>query len=723
MSELINLPLGTGNVKTISTLAGDTVNVSYAVADIAQLVISNLLDGRINNAYPQELQPRDRTSLESKLQVNRIAHDLRPDNLSDSETSDKGSPIVGPDLVVESGNGRALGVWRAYAGGQAEEYRTWLISNAGKYGLDGEAITGLDSPILVRVRMTDIDRAQFARDSNKPSRVPEKPLLEKVMPGGAAVDRKAVNAATQLLSNCQNLEEIISLLQALQLSGSAQPEGFAYRLAITLKNAIERLKNTTPDNTDALKSYQTLVKKLLGTKPEDVFEKMDYQSQRDFSEILGINTYNLKASAWRARFSNGELWQVGGLLKKFALADEDYRSEIARQAYPIMAKYAGRGRTFDMTYLSILRQIIPSEMGSQRAGQIHNSIMNYARRYSGEKITSEEAVRRMETSSAAGRATLENIQVTERARAARDAIRKEAKELAVLMKGALSHSELSSALKYAPALQGFADYDPEQDKIFGARYSPLSSLLRSMEYASTKATIERISRVNPDVASRLNDFYARYQTTMAEINGAFKGHIDKLIDNSPVSNEQAEKWVKSLDISKAAIRDFDARMGDGAIQEELKKIYRLTNGGLKSLRKITFKKDVRAYASKLTGEVVISGLNDLSVLWHEVGHHFEFSDPSRLEKARAFLRKRMGPNEQYRLIEGTKNERAIHDSFSETYIGRVYGNQTLDGTDATEVYSMAFQCVLDSRYCANSVINNDELLDFFLGEIAEVRKS
>ncbi|HDI6079558.1 TPA: hypothetical protein PN946_005122, partial [Escherichia coli] len=120
----------------------------------------------INPAFPEELQPRDRTRLSSKLQVNRIASNLRPAQLTDSGMSSHGAPIVGPDNVVESGNGRSMGIWRAYEQGQADEYRQYLIDHAKEFGLNPDEISQMSMPVLVRERLTDVDRAQFARDSN-----------------------------------------------------------------------------------------------------------------------------------------------------------------------------------------------------------------------------------------------------------------------------------------------------------------------------------------------------------------------------------------------------------------------------------------------------------------------------------------------------------------------------------------------------------------------------
>lgn len=155
-----------GRSSFVVTSKGDEVKTAFKVVDARDLITSNNLDGTINPLFPSELQPRDRTRLSSKLQVNNIASNLRPAQLTDSGMSSHGSPIVGKDNVVESGNGRTMGIWRAYEQGQADDYRQYLIEHAKDFGLKPETISKMDKPVLVRERLTEVNRAQFAKDSN-----------------------------------------------------------------------------------------------------------------------------------------------------------------------------------------------------------------------------------------------------------------------------------------------------------------------------------------------------------------------------------------------------------------------------------------------------------------------------------------------------------------------------------------------------------------------------
>ncbi|WP_429169395.1 hypothetical protein [Aeromonas hydrophila] len=155
-----------GRTSHVVTAKGDEVKTAFVVVEAGSLIPSNNQDGRINTDYPQELQPRDRTRKSSILQIAKMSQSLRPAQLADSGLSSHGAPIVGPDLVVESGNGRTMSIIRAYSSGTAEQYRAYLIDNAKLYGLNKSEIQGMREPVMVRVRLDDVNRAQFARDSN-----------------------------------------------------------------------------------------------------------------------------------------------------------------------------------------------------------------------------------------------------------------------------------------------------------------------------------------------------------------------------------------------------------------------------------------------------------------------------------------------------------------------------------------------------------------------------
>lgn len=142
-----------GNRRTVTTAAGRKVDVEFQVVDASQL-----------QAASGELQNRDRTRATSDLQIQSIAGNLDPERLGDSAEADRGAPIVGPDGIVESGNGRVAAIRKAYESvpERAEAYRQFLRSQ-------GYNIEGMQQPVLIRRRVSDMtpeDRRAFVIEAS-----------------------------------------------------------------------------------------------------------------------------------------------------------------------------------------------------------------------------------------------------------------------------------------------------------------------------------------------------------------------------------------------------------------------------------------------------------------------------------------------------------------------------------------------------------------------------
>ncbi|MFA2958308.1 lytic transglycosylase domain-containing protein [Acinetobacter pittii] len=153
-----------GEPSTAYGMDGSSYDFAYEVKDWADLIASNDRLYGVNPLYPSELQPRDRTREASRQQIERMADDLKPELLGESYKLSDGAPIIGPDNVVESGNGRTLAIGRAYENGRAEAYRDFIQNWANERGMD---ISGLNQPVLVRTRLSDVDRVAFSRLANE----------------------------------------------------------------------------------------------------------------------------------------------------------------------------------------------------------------------------------------------------------------------------------------------------------------------------------------------------------------------------------------------------------------------------------------------------------------------------------------------------------------------------------------------------------------------------
>ena len=158
-----------GRAAEVVTERGMRVPLRYQVRDLRELTASHDTAMQPNPAYPAELQPRDRSRDASQAQVARISQGLEPELLAESARASEGAPIVGPDGIVESGNGRMLALAQAYGGERGTAYRQWLEGNAQRFGLEPQDVRSMQRPVLVRERTAPVDRSEFARQANESS--------------------------------------------------------------------------------------------------------------------------------------------------------------------------------------------------------------------------------------------------------------------------------------------------------------------------------------------------------------------------------------------------------------------------------------------------------------------------------------------------------------------------------------------------------------------------
>ena len=139
---------------TVSTASGRKLDVNYEVAPAASL-----------QAASGDLQPRDRGDRAAyDAQVAKIASDLDPARLMRAPEADRGAPIVGPDNIVESGNGRVAAINRA------AELHPELYANYVQALRDaGHQVDGVDRPVLIARRQTELtpdERVAFTQEGS-----------------------------------------------------------------------------------------------------------------------------------------------------------------------------------------------------------------------------------------------------------------------------------------------------------------------------------------------------------------------------------------------------------------------------------------------------------------------------------------------------------------------------------------------------------------------------
>ena len=167
----------------------DELALQYAVIEAKDLVPSHNADFTPNPEFPAELQPRDRTRDSMKGQISAISNNLNPDRLGGSLYASVGAPVVGKDLVVESGNGRTMGIKQRYTKDGAPEYKDWINSNAKKFGIDAATLASFEQPVLVRIRLSGGDRKTITERANETNIASMSPMEQ------AKVDDSRLTAA------------------------------------------------------------------------------------------------------------------------------------------------------------------------------------------------------------------------------------------------------------------------------------------------------------------------------------------------------------------------------------------------------------------------------------------------------------------------------------------------------------------------------------------------
>lgn len=216
----------------------DIYEFRYKVVELDDLIASHDANLQPNDKYPQELQPRLRDRAASKTQVENIARNLNTRALlHDTGFIDTGPMIVGSDNVVESGNGRVLGLRKA-ADDYPQRYRlykTMLENQADKYGLKESDIDGMRQPVLVRERITDVDRVEFARAANvgavmgmspyEQASTDAKKLKSEIISQLQVGEEQTIDQALRMKSNDHIVKHFVSVIPENERATIADAKG------------------------------------------------------------------------------------------------------------------------------------------------------------------------------------------------------------------------------------------------------------------------------------------------------------------------------------------------------------------------------------------------------------------------------------------------------------------------------------------------------------------
>ena len=234
-----------GKTNKAKTAKGTSIASEFALVDAKFLIASHSATGTKNPKYPQDLQPRDRARESSIAWVQKTSKALDPESLGRTSRVDTGAPIVGDDLIVESGNGRTIAIKMAYKNGDAKAYREWLIENARMFGFTEQQVESYKQPVLVRMRTTEVNRAEFAVEANQDDKLSftaserAKADSKRITGGMLELFAPAANGDINAAANRPFVKQFLASLGATEAAQYTDSNGYPTQaLVARIKSAI-----------------------------------------------------------------------------------------------------------------------------------------------------------------------------------------------------------------------------------------------------------------------------------------------------------------------------------------------------------------------------------------------------------------------------------------------------------------------------------------------------
>jgi hypothetical protein len=202
------------------------------------------------------------------------------------------------------------------------------------------------------------------------------------------------------------------------------------------------------------------------------------------------------------------------------------------------------------------------------------------------------------------------------------------------------------------------------------------------------------------------------KTLAKDVHDKLIGH---LLDNSPVTSENAESWFTQNSIMNktAVMKAKKAGYDPAEVKKDVMTFYRITGGRLPTLEYVTTR-NTRSMASPSQGKVYVGSSFGKRTLFHELAHLLE-ADKKVTGSAYAFLNKRRESDTKFSLKSLTGNfgyrsdEIAYKDTWFDPYVGKYYRH------DTTEVYSMGMQMLSSPELLLSLHEKDPEHLSMMLG--------
>ena len=193
------IPMQQGRETDVRFSQNDTAKAKFAIVDATYLQPSHIGGVRNSLFFIDEAQPKDRVDNASVMAADRMARDIRPEEITGGVTAYTGSPVINSRGEVIQGNNRsaALRIMYQIPGADAA-YREYLNQHAEEYGLTPEQINSVQSPVLVRV--ADVTDNEAIRLGQMTAQDTESGGIERIKP---------TQTATKLGDSLQSFNRIL----------------------------------------------------------------------------------------------------------------------------------------------------------------------------------------------------------------------------------------------------------------------------------------------------------------------------------------------------------------------------------------------------------------------------------------------------------------------------------------------------------------------------------
>lgn len=277
----------------LNGVAGKDVEVKFTngvmpqgrvmVIEANELQPSHTQGQRNAKHFIDEAQPKERKDAASKIASQKIAENIRPEEITTSVTAYTGAPTTNSRGEVIQGNSRSDALkqmWDNYPE-QAAKYKQYLIDHAEELGLDAEAVAQMERPVLVNMLDVADNEAitlgqYVAQDteSGGTERIKAKNVLQKM---GSDVR----NFANRLL---QSADEETSFAGLIDANGADVIQWMAQKGYITptqQQSAYDGKGNLTAEAKNDLRSimYQSIFKDG-NTLLEEMFNALPVKAQK-----------------------------------------------------------------------------------------------------------------------------------------------------------------------------------------------------------------------------------------------------------------------------------------------------------------------------------------------------------------------------------------------------------------------------------------------------------